>query len=136
MRLYSPTGLLFPRKVLKEFKAGKYTFHKGAIYMVVFTHLHLDEQYYANAKSFEQERFLDQEEQVKKTKISQACNMGFGLGKRSCIGRTLGELFIQTGIVSILKKFEFKQLNGIELSAISSVTYAPDKVYLRIKPRK
>lgn len=135
LRLYSPTGLLFPRLVLKDTKVGKYTLRKGARYMVAFTQLHFDEKYYKNAKSLDPERFVSQK-QESSARTSPACNMPFGLGKRSCIGRYLGELFVQIGLVSLTRSFEFKALKDYQNSAILSLTYAPDKVYLRLKPRK
>ena len=65
MRLYSPSGLLFPRVVTKEFKVGKYTFHKGAHFTVIFTHLHLSENHYPNSKSLQIDRFAKKEEEQK-----------------------------------------------------------------------
>ena len=120
--------------MLREFKAGKYTFHKGAKYMISFTQFFFDEKYYTNAKSFQMGRFSKKEES--KDRVSPAINMPFSLGKRSCIGRYLGELFVQIGVVSMAKQFEFKPLVGLENSAVLALTYAPGQVYLRIKPRQ
>lgn len=113
LRLYSPTGLLFPRLVLKDTKIGKYLLRKGARYMVSFTQLHFDEKFYANAKVLNPERFLRLEKE-KNPRISPACNMPFGMGKRSCLGRYLGELFIEIALVHLTRSFEFKALKGDE----------------------
>ena len=134
LRIYSPTGLLFPRKVIKETKVGKYTLRKGARYMVAFTQLHFDDKIYPNSKVLTHDRFAEKDEE-KKTRISPACNMPLGLGKRSCIGRYLGELFVQIGLVMLTRSFEFKPLVNDQISAILSLAYAPDHVYLKIKPR-
>lgn len=134
LRLYSPTGVLFPRRVLKETKIGKYSLRKGALYMVSFTQLHFDDRYFQNAKVLDPERFLNQE-QTNAARIHPACNMPFGLGKRSCIGRYLGELFVQIGLVVLTRAFEFKSLKDHKMGASISLTYSPDQVFLRFKPR-
>lgn len=106
MRIYAPTGVSLPRITIKNFTLGKYTFFKGTSWTFNFTAHHLDAQNHSNPCEFMFERYADSSNNAERT--NPAANMPFGIGRRSCIGKYLGELMVQVVLVNLLRDFEIE----------------------------
>ena len=133
LRLYGPAIMSFPRLVVKDFKLGKYNIKKGTQYFMPYIHTHHSEDSYAKWKTFDFDRFAKEKKQLKKNDATSY--QPFGLGKRSCIGKYLGELMVKMMVVNILEKFEFRPLEGFEINGFFGLTYGVESCYLKIKPR-
>jgi len=133
LRLFSASSQLFPRLALKDFKLGKYSIRKGTNLNIFFNTFHHSDEVYQNCWKFEPDRFKSISEGQKKSKPAEF--MPFSLGKRNCIGRYLGELFVQSILLNFAKKFEMRALPDYEVSAVQGITYGLDSCFIRLKPR-
>ena len=134
LRLYGPAALSFPRQAVKDFKLGKYRIYKGTRFFIPYTNFHHNDAYHTRAMSFDWERFDSEKKSLQRSK--PASFMPFGLGKRSCIGKYLGELMLKMMLVNITKKFELRAVSDYEPGVELGLTYGLSDCYLRVKPRK
>ena len=65
--------------------------------------IHMDPKYYDDPEKFDPDRFLD-----KKVTTSDATNLGFGIGPRSCIGNRFAILETKVLFFHLLAKFNLK----------------------------
>ena len=98
LRLYGPASLSFPREATKDFKLGKYRIKKGTRFLIPLTAFHHSDDFHTNSMAFDWDRFSSEKKSLQRSK--PASYMPFGLGKRACIGKYLGELMIKVMLVN------------------------------------
>ena len=104
------SSLSLPRVTLEDTQLGGYFIPKGTHVFPYLKMTHRNEKYFANANKFMPERFLDQstgEYKANKHLIT------FSLGKRRCAGEQLARAEAYLFLTAMVKKFEFKPVNGI-----------------------
>ena len=111
-RLESPSPGNFPGVAIKDTKIKDIIVRKGDCVSILFASLVLDEKYFPDANRFQYDRFSKENE--KKNAYPKFQVAPFGIGKRACIGRNLGELMFKLFITAFCRRFEFKKPDGVD----------------------
>lgn len=130
LRMYGPSGISFERLVMKDFKLGKYKFHKGDTMMMPFLTYHFNENNFANPNKFDIERFSEEN----KKNIRKLSYVPFYDGKRACIGKYLAELLMRMIFTRLLDTFDIKS-NGKEFELEFKFSQCVKDATILIKPR-
>lgn len=93
----------------------------GTIVLVVYEEMFLDEKYYKNAGKFVPERWLNKEERP-----NPFAFVPFGFGPRSCIGKRLALLEINSLATEILRNFKV-EYHYEDIGMYSILVNTPDK---------
>lgn len=101
LRLKSPAPASFDRKLLKNFKLGKYDFTAGDKIVIPYCYLHTTSKFFSAGENFDVKQFMGEEAK----KIQQTSYIPFGAGKRMCLGRLLAETILKISIISLLSKY-------------------------------
>lgn len=104
LRLRNPAGITFTRKFIKDTKLGKYNFKKNDLFLVPIIGYHFKEEDFPNAKSFDGERFSEEN----KKGIKRNSFIPFYDGKRSCIGRYMADQMMRMIAINFFSTFEIK----------------------------
>jgi cytochrome P450 len=91
----------FPRWVKKPFTLGEYTFEPGVALAPSAYLLHHEPAIYRDPSAFRPERFLDE-------KPGTYTWIGFGGGRRRCLGGSFAMLEMKTVLRSVLESFEVR----------------------------
>ena len=132
-----PLGVV--RQAQEDVQAGPYTIPKGASVLSGLYFIMNNPAYFKNPEKFNPERFLDPE--TKKFLPNERV-IPFGVGKRNCLGKALGEQEFYMFVGGILSMFEIHQAPGSVLPSydiestfpIGMVRSAP-KFDVILKPR-
>lgn len=126
------TGL--PRKVVKAFDFDGYHVPVGSTvyYSILFTHMM--PEVFANPAQFDPDRFAPPRDEEGRTPFSL---VGFGGGRRSCIGQGFARMEMKILAAVILKGYDWSLLPDQDLRANYSPTKRPkDELRLSFKARE
>jgi cytochrome P450 len=96
------------------------------------------DDYFANAGSFEPERWL-RGESGREAGAANRVSMPFGAGPRVCPGRHLAILEMKIALATLLRHFEVESVDtvvGGEPDEIMSFTMTPSGLAMRLRERK
>ena len=103
LRIHSPITRMAVRCALQDVQIGNLKVKKDDFVVLLPGGLNFDEQYFADAKSFQLQRFAKESEKL----LPRYQYIPFSLGKRVCLGRHLGELMVKLLVTQFCKSFEF-----------------------------
>ncbi|ERN53923.1 bifunctional cytochrome P450/NADPH--P450 reductase [Alkalihalophilus marmarensis] len=109
----------------------EYEVEKGDSFTLLIPELHRDRSVWGNdAEEFKPERFEDP------AGIPHHAYKPFGNGQRACIGQqfALHEATLVLGMV--LQYFELEDHTNYELNVKETLTFKPDRLTMKVKPRK
>lgn len=104
--------------------------------MVNFTSTNLDKKYWGDPEIFRPERFLDENGAFVTTKLDHV--LGFGAGKRQCLGEPLARVTNFILFASIIQRFKFELIPGTSKPSIVPVdgfTVAPQPFSAKVTCR-
>lgn len=130
LRKYAPFPVIMDRRATKDFTIGEYRIFKGEMVNFNTAGIHHSEQYYKNPTKLN----FDRAEASAGTSNKQPF-FAFSSGKRSCIGRFLGELMIQLMLIHIFKHFDLKPVKNLAYGCTLGPAYCPISCYLRLRPK-
>lgn len=105
----TPMGL-FAREALRDITLKDINIRKGDTVNCVFASLNLDPNVFTDPNTFDIDRFSKENEK----KYQRQQMMPFGMGKRGCIGRSLGQLTVKLFVTSFCRMFDFKKPDDVE----------------------
>ena len=109
MRLANPAFMIFPRKVVKDFKICGHQLKKGDIirqYLVHYQPTHFKDPY-----KFIPDRFTEEA----RKKLPKTMQIPFSHGQRACVGKYLGEMIVKLIISEIYKNFKIEVEEGYHM---------------------
>ena len=98
----------FGRIVLEDFSLGQYNFYKGDVVQVPFTPQFFREEYFPNPERFDPDRFVG----GLPASVPPMAYIPFGVGRRMCLGRFLGEAIVKLFVIDVLRQFELSLPDG------------------------
>lgn len=128
----NPLGL--PRRCTEDTYFNGYFIPKDTIILPSIYTAHQDEEKFGkNTNLFLPERFLDSEGNLMKKDYI----LGFGAGKRLCVGETFAKHVIFLITSTLLQNFFFKAAYGdkIDMKIVPGINLAVDKNYVKAIPR-
>ncbi|XP_059487511.1 LOW QUALITY PROTEIN: methyl farnesoate epoxidase-like [Neocloeon triangulifer] len=137
-RTSSVVPLAVPHAVLhasKDVPFHGYTIPKNTRILLNLAHMHSDPNLWGDPQNFRPERFLSEENKVKRPEYL----MPFGIGKRQCLGETLARSNMFMFFTSIMQRFELSVPSGGKLpdskDVIGAFTLCPTPYQAKITPR-
>jgi cytochrome P450 family 135 len=125
-----PTVPVVMRRLVEPMRAGGYEIPAGVIVAPCVYLTHLREDLYENARSFEPERFIDDN-------AGAYSWIPFGGGPRRCVAASFAPLEMKCVIRAVLLSVELTQgASGVERAKRSSVSFAPDAGAMVIARRR
>ncbi|XP_019865636.1 probable cytochrome P450 304a1 [Aethina tumida] len=134
MRYVSLNPLGIPRRCTKDTIFEGYFIPKDTVVMPGVHLAHWDPKVWSQPDQYLPERFLDQDGNLLKKDLT----LGFGAGKRLCVGETFSRQNMFLIIAGLLQNFSVQSANGkpIDLNnIITGVNLSIDNVYIRFIPR-
>ncbi|CAB3386700.1 Hypothetical predicted protein [Cloeon dipterum] len=110
-RMSSVLPLAVPHAVLhaeKDVNFQGYNIPKASRILINLAHIHGDEKLWGDPRNFRPERFLTEDNKVKRPEFL----MPFGVGKRQCPGETLARSNMFLFFTSIIQRFELSVPKG------------------------
>ncbi|ARU59150.1 MAG: cytochrome P450 [Pseudomonadales bacterium] len=132
MRLF-PAAFVFGRESVEDVQLGPWKIPKGTTVLVSPWVSHRSEKYFANAQSFEPDRWT---EDFEKNQLPRYVYMPFGGGPRVCIGEGFAMMEAQTLLAILLQSFEFEYAGDEKPKPFASITLSPAagmKMRLRVR---
>ncbi|XP_037626168.1 cytochrome P450 2J2-like isoform X2 [Sebastes umbrosus] len=121
------------RMAAKDTTLGDYFIPKGTSVMPNLTSVLFDKTEWETPDTFNPEHFLDAEGKF----VRRDAFLPFSAGKRACLGEGLARMELFLFFVSLLQKFYFSTLDGVELSSEGIVgatrTPYPFKIYAKAR---
>ncbi|GAB2224574.1 hypothetical protein Droror1_Dr00005336 [Drosera rotundifolia] len=109
LRLHPPAPFLIPRKVAEDVELQGFTVPKGAQVLVNAWAIARDPRLWENPESFEPERFLGSDVDVKGRDFEL---IPFGAGRRMCPGLPLAMRMLHLMLATLLHSFDWKLEDG------------------------
>ncbi|XP_075895321.1 cytochrome P450 2J2-like isoform X2 [Nelusetta ayraudi] len=111
------------RMAAKDTTLGGYFIPKGTAVMPNLTSVLFDENEWETPNVFNPEHFLDAEGKF----VRRDAFLPFSAGRRACLGEGLARMELFMFFVSLLQKFSFSTLDGVELSTegVTGATRTP-----------
>jgi len=134
MRRRTVVPLLVPHATLKDTKVLEYDVPKDCMVIPNAHSAHMDPQLWKDPDTFRPERFLDADNKV----INSQKMIGFGLGKRSCLGEVLARQKVFLFLTSLVQRFDICPPEGQDSIAVKEIiasTTAPSHFEVRLIPR-
>ncbi|CAH0555970.1 unnamed protein product [Brassicogethes aeneus] len=104
LRKYPPVSAL-TRQCTKDYKVpdSDLVIEKGTIAFIPIVGIHYDEDHFPNPEKFDPDRFSDEN----KHEIKPFSHLGFGGGRRECIGERFGVMQSKVGLATLLRRYKF-----------------------------
>lgn len=102
LRLWSPIAVLSPRMASKPFTLAGYSVTKGTVFIIPSNLNQTCSRFFTKPTEFDENRF--EAENLKK--LPRSAFTPFGQGRRSCVGKVLGEMLVRTLLVSLVHEFD------------------------------
>ncbi|EDL24211.1 cytochrome P450, family 2, subfamily a, polypeptide 22 isoform 1 precursor [Mus musculus] len=99
---FAPLGI--PRRITKDTSFRGFFLPKGTDVFPIMGSLMIDPKFFSSPKDFNPQHFLDDKGQLKKIPAF----LPFSIGKRSCLGYSLGKMQLFLFFTTILQNFRFK----------------------------
>ncbi|KAM4688959.1 1,25-dihydroxyvitamin D(3) 24-hydroxylase, mitochondrial-like [Discoglossus pictus] len=119
MRL-TPTVPFTSRTLEDDTNLGGFLIPRGTIAMINFHAMTWDNNYFADAREYKPERWLNE-----KHKLNPFAHTPFGIGKRMCVGRRLAELQLQLALLWLVQHFHINATDDEPVTAIVSGLMMP-----------
>jgi len=136
MRRRTVAPFLIPHATLKDTKVLEYDVPKGCMVIANAYSAHMNSQFWKDPDNLRPERFLDRD---RDSKIIHSEKMiGFGLGRRSCLGEVLGRQKTFLFLASLVQCFDIRPPEGqdsINVKEVSAATTAPSHFEVCLIPR-
>ena len=130
-RLGSPVATLSPRTLIKDVKIGNINFIKGSEIMIPVNIMQTISKYWENPLDFNPDRMKKDDF----SKLKRTAYMPFGMGKRICVGKSLGDLVVKILLISFFGSIDVSQdIEYIEKKDIN-LTYGYTEPFVLMKPR-
>ncbi|XP_026408386.1 7-ethoxycoumarin O-deethylase-like [Papaver somniferum] len=110
LRLHPPGPLLIPHRSIKSSVVAGYTIPEGSRVFVNAWAIHRDSEAWSNPLTFQPERFLSSDDNLKKYGYTgnNFDYIPFGSGRRICAGTPLAERMMIYVLASLLHSFDWK----------------------------
>jgi len=110
LRKHDPVTRMIPRVAKTDFALNGINIRKGDAVGIGMIGFHYDARYFHKPEEFEAERFTkDAEKSLPRHQF-----IPFGVGKRVCLGRSLGELISKLILCQFCRVVEFRKPDSIE----------------------
>ena len=132
LRLGAPFSILSPREFIKPAKIGKYEFRVGDRLMIPCGLMHTMSRYFDNPSKCDRSRMSAQN----KSKIKKSAYMPFGLGRRQCLGKAVGEMSVKINLVNFFRYFTVKPDPEYQDNKVIKIAYGyvDPTVYVHLRP--
>nr|XP_057930410.1 cytochrome P450 2J2-like [Doryrhamphus excisus] len=132
-RMANVVPLNGPRVATKDTQLGGYSIPKGSNVLTILTSVLFDENQWESPHTFNPGHFLDAHGNF----VTRKAFLPFSAGKRVCLGESLARMELFLFLVSLLHKFTFSTLDGVDLSfeGIVGLTRTPYPFKIRAKAR-
>ncbi|KAI6183580.1 Unspecific monooxygenase [Aphelenchoides bicaudatus] len=127
-----PINLL--RTVTEDIKIDGYHFKEGSMVLPQISILMNDPTYFPEPEQFNPDRFLDENQNLKKFEAF----IPFSIGKRQCLGESLAKMELFLIFANLLRNFEFQPIKGEPLPSrqrVYGLTVSPAKFKCVVKRR-
>ena len=132
LRMGAPFQITSPREFIKPTKIGKYHFREGDRIMIPNGFIHQISLHWDNPLKFDPNRTKKENF----SKIGKSAFMPFGMGKRICVGRSLGEILVKTVLLTFFNHFDIQQDKDHVERKSFSISYGYDDPSILAKIRK
>ncbi|GAB2300924.1 hypothetical protein Dimus_034959 [Dionaea muscipula] len=105
LRMHPPVTFLIPRKVVVDVELGEFTVPKNSQVLVNLWAMGRDESSWKDANSFQPERFLDSDIDIKGGDFEL---IPFGAGRRICPGMPMANRMLPYMIASMIQSYSWK----------------------------
>ncbi|CAH1954947.1 unnamed protein product [Acanthoscelides obtectus] len=128
----APLGIA--HRAVRDTVLGGYNVPEGTIVLTNLHSIHMDEKLWEDPLEFRPERFLDEKNEII---FDESCFMPFGIGKRRCLGETLGKTNIFLFFTAVLHNFTLDKVDddNLSLEGFDGVTIAPRPFKVKLTPR-
>ncbi|XP_012683701.1 cytochrome P450 2J2-like [Clupea harengus] len=132
-RLGNVLPLGFPKMASKDTTLGGYFIPKGTMVTANLSSVLNDKNEWATPHLFNPEHFLDAEGRFRR----RDAFLPFSAGKRVCLGEQLTRMELFLLFTSLLQRFSFSPLPGVELGleGVMGFAYSPPPHKICVKPR-
>ncbi|GAB0089670.1 hypothetical protein DMENIID0001_042490 [Sergentomyia squamirostris] len=130
----TPTFFVNTRLVGRDIVLQGYQIPKGTDIFMYHHLLYFDEQYFPNPRTFMPERWLRTSKKDDKT--NPFAFLPFGTGTRSCVGRRLSELKIETLVMRIVRNYHMEWRQPLPKMRFSTVNMPQGDIKLRLNDIK
>jgi cytochrome P450 len=135
MRLRAVVPFLVPRATLRDTKVLEYDIPKESMIISNAYSAHRNKAFWGDPENFRPERFLDKDNNI----INSNRMIGFGLGKRSCLGEVLGRQKVFLFFTSLVQRFHILPPEGqksVDVKEIIVGAMTPSPYEVRLIPRE
>nr|CAH7744053.1 unnamed protein product [Callosobruchus chinensis] len=128
----APLGIA--HRAVRDTNLGGYNVPEGTIVLTNLYSIHMNEKIWKEPLEFRPERFLDDKNDVV---VDEKHFMPFGIGKRRCLGETLGKANIFLFFTAVLHNFTIDRVDddNLSLEGFDGVTIAPKPFRVKLTPR-
>lgn len=135
LRLY-PVAPFLTRILSEDIVLNGYTVPAGKLILMSLYTTGRDERQFTEPNEFRPERWLRDGDRASQSSNSWAC-LPFGLGARSCIGRRVAEVQMQSLIARTVQKFHLSPITDRDIPIKMRLITTPEEpVSLRLTPRE
>ena len=131
LRLESPILSLVGRIAVRDVNIKDIRVRKGDEVLIFLAPLMLDTKYFSDASTFQFDRFS--KENKKKYGYPKFQIPTFGLGKRACIGRNLGELTAKLLLTTFCRRFEIMKPGNVQYYDTVGATRCAENPFVNLK---
>jgi len=129
LRVSPPVPGVFFREALDDNFLGDIKIKKGTLVTLCLPMIHNNPRVYEDPEKFKPERWLD-----KGKKADPFVYLPFSAGQRNCIGQHLAQIEAKMTVISFLKTFNFKLVDGYKLVMDHRAIYGPvDPILLNLE---
>lgn len=135
VRLSTVFPVAFPRRVTQPFRLDGALVPKNAIILLNLMGQNMDPKVWQRPNAFEPERFLTPERKIDAAVRSQVLSLG--MGRRMCLGYNLARDSVFLLITSVLQKFSFELVDGLDSvqGSVGIVHSLPQRLRIRAVKR-
>lgn len=131
LRLFNPVARQFGRIANKDLTFRGVKVRKGDYLMLLFTGMNFEESVFPKPNEFNLERFSKENEKA----IPKYQFTPFSIGKRTCLGKYLGELMVKLLVTEFYKFYEFEKPADVEYYQLLWIVTMETNPILNIKTK-
>jgi cytochrome P450 len=131
MRVVVILPSMSPRELIKDVKLGKYQLKKGDRINIVGGLISQLTRFYPQGESFDPEKLAE----IRKTPGRKPVNFVFGMGKRICVGKSLGDMMVKLILAHFCRNFDIAHDVDYLESKAMKLTYGFVSPSILVKPR-
>lgn len=129
LRVHTPIGISTNRVALQDISIGKYHIQKGDSVSMFTGGLGFKDNFFKDPENFDIDRFKKENEK----KLPRYQYLPFSVGKRVCLGKSLGEVMLRLLVTQFCRTYEFEKPSDVEYYNAMIMTIKPMNPWINVK---